>query len=170
MGMNLEDENDIKTQDGPFKINDLSGATWAFRKLQSLSKRRLEITNTAAAEIQKFVDWEEREVKKLDDDMAYFERLIEEYYRTSKEQDSKFKLSTPYGKVKSRKYKKWIYEDEEELLAYCNMNEIDVVKVVEKIDKVALKKLYKDGVNSETGEVLPYVRIEEVENIDFEIE
>ena len=168
MEMNLEDENII--QDEQFRIKDLAGATWAFRKLQSLSKRRLEITNTAAAEIQKFVDWEEREVAKLDENMAYFERLIEEYYRTNKEQDSKFKLSTPYGKVKSRKYKKWIYEDEEELLAYCNMNEIDAVKVKETLDKTALKKLYKDGVNSETGEVLPYVRIEEVENIDFEID
>lgn len=168
MEMNLEDKNIV--QDEQFRIKDLAGATWAFRKLQSLSKRRLEITNTAAAEIQKFVDWEEREVAKLDENMAYFERLIEEYYRTNKEQDSKFKLSTPYGKVKSRKYKKWIYEDEEELLAYCNMNEIDAVKVKETLDKTALKKLYKDGINSETGEVLPYVRIEEVENIDFEID
>ena len=168
MEMYLEDENII--QDEQFRIKDLSGATWAFRKLQSLSKARHQITNVAAEEIQKIADWEEREVKKLDDDMAYFEGLIEEYYRTNKAQDSKFKLSTPFGKVKSRKFKKWIYEDEEELLAYCNMNEIDVVRVKETLDKAALKKLFEDGVNSETGEVLPFVRIEEVENIDFEID
>lgn len=168
MKMNLEDEN--ITQDEQFRIKDLAGATWAFKKLQYLNNKLTELINVSEAEIQKISNWVEGEAKKIDDDMAYFERLIEEYYRTNKEQDSKFKLSTPYGKVKSRKYKKWIYEDEEELLAYCNMNEIDVVKVEEKVDKAALKKLFKDGINPETGEVLPYVRIEEVENIDFEID
>lgn len=168
MNANIKENNPF--EDGVFKIKDLAGATWAFRKLQALVKARHQITNVATEEIQKIADWEDKEVKKLDDDMAYFEGLIEEYYRTNKANDKKFRLSTPFGKVKSRKYKKWIYEDEEELLAYCNMNKIDAVKVEEKVDKAALKKLFKDGINPETGEVLPFVRIEEVENIDFEID
>ena len=53
---------------------------------------------------------------------------------------------------------------------YCNTNEIDVIRVKEELDKTAFKKLCKDGVNQETGEVVPGVRVEVVESISIKAE
>ena len=45
------------------------------------------------------------------------------------------------------------------------MNEIDCIRVKEELDKTLFKKVCKNGVNQETGEIIPGVRIEEVETI-----
>lgn len=39
----------------------------------------------------------------------------------------------------------------------------------EEIDKVKLKQIFKDGINSDTGEVLPSVRIEEIESMNIKL-
>ena len=85
-------------------------------------------------------------------------------------QKKKFKLSTPYGKVTSRKTSKYIYEDEQAIMDYCNINEIDAIRVKEELDKTAFKKLCKDGVNQATGEIVPGVRVETVEKISIKAE
>ena len=79
-------------------------------------------------------------------------------------------LGEKYGKVTSRKTTKYIYEDEQAIMDYCNTNEIDVIRVKEELDKTAFKKLCKDGVNQETGEVVPGVRVEVVESISIKAE
>lgn len=43
---------------------------------------------------------------------------------------------------------------------YCNLNEIDAIRVKEELDKTAFKKICKDGVNQATGEIVPGVRVE----------
>lgn len=53
---------------------------------------------------------------------------------------------------------------------YCYTNEIDAIRVKTELDKTALKKLCKDGVNQVTGEIVPGVRVETVENISIKAE
>ena len=53
---------------------------------------------------------------------------------------------------------------------YCNLNEIDAIRVKEELDKTAFKKICKDGVNQATGEIVPGVRVETVENISIKAE
>ena len=50
------------------------------------------------------------------------------------------------------------------------MNELDVIRVKEELDKSAFKKICKGGVNQETGEVVPGVRVETVESISVKAE
>ena len=50
------------------------------------------------------------------------------------------------------------------------MNEIDAIRVKEELDKTAFKKICKDGVNQATGEIVPGVRVETVENISIKAE
>ena len=40
----------------------------------------------------------------------------------------------------------------------------------EEIDKAALKKLFKNGIDSVTGEVIPGMKIEETENVNIKFE
>ncbi|MBE6050621.1 MAG: hypothetical protein E7214_08200 [Clostridium sp.] len=153
-----------------FKIDSLEGATWAFRKLRALSEKQEEAKKIADEEIAKIEAWRDNEIDAYANDKNYFEGLLTEYYVKERAKDKKFKLSTPYGKVTSRKTKKWVYESEEQLLKYCKDNKIPAVRVKEELDKAGLKKLYKDGVNAETGELLPFIHIDESTSITVKVE
>lgn len=153
-----------------FKIENLEGATWAFRKLRAINAKAIEIKAIADAERSRINTWEEQQLKQFESDTEYFESLISAYFIEERAKDKKFKLSTPYGKVSTRKASKWIYEDEEALKQYVKDNEIDAIRIKEELDKTSLKKICKDGVNQETGEILPFVRIEETESITVKAE
>lgn len=162
--------NDESVEREGFKIDSLEGATWAFRKLRALAEKQEEVKKIAAEEIAKIEAWRDNEVDAYTNDKNYFEGLLTDYYVEEREKDKKFKLSTPYGKVTSRKTKKWVYESEEQLLKYCKDNKIPAVRVKEELDKAGLKKLYKDGVDAETGELLPFVHIDESTSITVKAE
>ena len=163
-------QNTLVEEREDFKIENLEGATWAFRKLRAIESKEVEIKAVAEEEINRVNSWKEKELDQYAKDKEYFNYLLEEYYRAEKAKDKKFKLSTPYGKVTARKSKKWIYEDEENLLEYLKGNEPSCIRVKEEINKTEVKKLFKDGVNQETGEILPFVRIEEEESISVKVE
>lgn len=171
--MNMLLQNDlqeIKELREEFKVTDLKSATWVLRKLRAVNEKMNEINNVAAEQIASINEWAEKEVKSLNDDKEYFEGLLSAYYIEERSKDKKFKLSTPYGKVTSRKTSKYIYEDEQAIMDYCYTNEIDAIRVKTELDKTALKKLCKDGVNQVTGEIVPGVRVETVENISIKAE
>lgn len=153
-----------------FKIENLEGATWAFRKLRAIEAKKAEIKSIADEERARIDLWEQKEIKQYEADIEYFEGLLSVYYVEERAKDKKFKLSTPYGKVSSRKAEKYIYEDEQVIKDYCNVNEIDVIRVKEELDKAAFKKLCKGGINQETGEVVPGVRVENIETITVKAE
>ena len=163
-------QNTLVEEREDFKIENLEGATWAFRKLRAIESKEVEIKAIAEEEINRVNSWREKELEQYARDKEYFNYLLEEYYRAEKAKDKKFKLSTPYGKVTARKSKKWIYEDEENLLEYLKGNEPSCIRVKEEINNTEVKKLFKDGVNQETGEIIPFVRIEEEENISIKVE
>lgn len=162
-------ENDLEEVRDSFKINNLEGATWAFRKLRAIEAKVTELKEVAQEEINRINEWLSKEVKSLEDDKAYFEGLLTAYYMNEKANDKKFKLSTPYGKVSCRKVKKWSY-DEEAVKEYLKSENLPFLKVKEEVDKAELKKAFKDGLNTESGEYIPGIVIEEVESISIKVE
>lgn len=162
-------QNDLVEQREGFKIENLEGATWAFRKLRAIENKEVEIKAIAEEEINRVNAWKEKELDQYAKDKEYFSYLLEEFYRVEKAKDKKFKLSTPYGKVSSRKTAKWEYE-EGTLKDYIRSNDLPFIKVKEEIDKAGLKKCFKDGINTETGEVIPGIKIEEFESISVKVE
>ena len=162
-------ENDLNEVKDQFEITNLQGATWCFRKLRAIEDKVEEVTSVAALEIDRITQWLTRETKSLEEDKAYFEGLLNAYYVKERAKDKKFKLSTPYGKVTARKTKKWTY-DEEIVKAYVKAEELPFIRVKEELDKSALKKAFKDGINTETGEYVPGIVIEEIENITVKVE
>ena len=152
-----------------FRIKDLEGAAWALKEISALEAKEKEKIEYVGKEISKLKLWLDDELRSSEREKSYFQGLLTEYYLRNKKEDKKFKLSTPYGKVSLRKTEKYIYEDEQAIIDYCNMNEIDAIKVTETLDKNAFKKVCKGGVNLETGEVVPGVRVETVENINIKI-
>lgn len=151
-----------------FKVDSLESANWVFRKLKAIDSKMQEIADLRDKEIVRIDKWYKDETEQYEKDKQYFEYLLNEYYLNEKEKDSKFKLSTPYGKVTSRKTSKWSY-DEDRLKEYIKSNNLPFIKVKEEIDKAGIKKVFKDGVNQETGEVIPGVTIEEQQNISVKV-
>lgn len=162
-------ENDLTEVREDFKIDSLEGATWAFRKLRAIEVKEAEVKDAAEKELNRINSWKEEELEQYSKDKEYFNYLLQEYFRSEKAKDKKFRLSTPYGKVTSRKTKKWNYEDEESLIKYLKESEPNCIRVKEEINKTEVKKIFKDGVNAETGEMLPFVRIEEEETISVKV-
>ncbi len=163
-------QNTLTEEREGFKIENLEGATWAFRKLRAIENKEAEIKVIAEEEINRVNAWKEKELEQYAKDKEYFSYLLEEFYRAEKAKDKKFKLSTPYGKVTARKSSKWFYDDEKGLLDYLKENGSCCIRVKEEVDKTELKKTFKDGVNTETGEIIPGVRIEETETITVKVE
>ena len=170
MGNSLLNQDLKEERVQEFRIENLESATWCFRKLRAISDKEREIQDVAASEIERIECWKKEQLKQYESDAEFFQGCISAYFIEERAKDKKFKLSTPYGKVTARKTKKWIYEDEEALKKYVKENDIEVIKVKEELDKVTLKKIFKDGINQETGEVIPGVRIEESETITVKAE
>lgn len=163
-------QNDLVEQREDFKIESLESATWAFRKLRAIENKEAEIKAIAEKEISTVTAWMNKEIDQYSKEKDFFSYLLQEFYRTEKAKDKKFKLSTPYGKVTARKSSKWFYDDEKGLLDYLKENGSCCIRVKEEVDKTELKKTFKDGVNTETGEIIPGVRIEETETITVKVE
>lgn len=158
-----------------FKIENLKGASWALRKIKECKESILEKEELAKVEKERIEEWLNNETKNDLVSLEYFNGLLVEYYKELKQKDPKAKISTPYGKITSRKNKKWNYGNEETLLKYLNSNGYkNLIRTKQEINKTGLKEsfLIKDGIvlDKNTGEVIPEISIVEEENINVKVE
>ncbi|MHC1683722.1 MAG: host-nuclease inhibitor Gam family protein [Clostridiaceae bacterium] len=163
-------QNDLIEQREGFKVENLEGATWVFRKIRAIQEKQSELAIIAQQEKVRIDKWLEQENKSYENDKEYVEGLLTEYFLSQRRLDNKFKLSTPYGKVTSRKVSKWIYKDEIELIKYLKNSTPELVRVKEELNKAEIKKVFKNGLNEATGEILPHVDIVEEETISIKVE
>lgn len=125
-----------KAEKEKFCIDSLKKANWTFRKLAVLNSLKNEHIELIADEIARLNSWLEKENKIIDDDIAYFEGLLRDYYTQEREKDDKFRLLTPYGKVTSRQSKDYTYNEE---LLLDELKDTEYIVVKESIDKNKLK-------------------------------
>lgn len=74
-----------KAEKEKFCIDSLKKANWAFRKLSVLNSLKNEHIELIADEIARLNSWLEKENKIIDDDIAYFEGLLRDYYTQERE-------------------------------------------------------------------------------------
>lgn len=147
------------TEKDRFEITDLETANWAFRKYAAIQKKEQEINKLAQDEIERIKQWQESETQSLQDSKDYFEFLLTEFYKKQKEIDPKFKLSTPYGKVTSRKgTKKWNIPNQDEVIKELeNRGFNNLVRHKKEINLADMKKEFQavgDKVVDSNGEVV----------------
>lgn len=147
-----------------FKIENLEAANWAFRKLTAIERKKKEIQELANKEIERIKAWQEQEERGLDNSKEFFEGLLTEYFAREREKDPKFRISTPYGKVSSRKQQpKWHY-DEDKLIKWLKENDMELVRVKYEPNKTEIKKRYKvvgNVVTTEDGKIVEGITVEE---------
>lgn len=176
--MNALWENELEEAEGlresapeGFRLQDMGGLTWAFRKLSALSKKMDEINALADAEIRRIEEWRKGELKKIEDDWNWFQFLITQYAREQRANDAKWRGKTPYGEVKfSKPTPKWIWpdpvtEEYDMLVDWLSERYPDFIRIKKEPAKVEVKKKLiadeKGRVHDpETGELVPGVRVE----------
>lgn len=153
-----------------FKVDSIEKANWVFRKIKALQENITQNNNLAEQEFNRIQAWKDKENKPLEDSIEYLSSLVKGYFINLRAEDPKAKLSTPYGKISTRKNTSWEYEEETVLTYLASNGYEELIRVKKEVDKANLKKVFKNGVNTETGEVLPGVQIEEVESINVKVE
>ena len=146
-----------------FRVDSLESANWTFKKIQYYNEQAKINNQLADREIARLNTWRAKENEGIGDSIGYFENLLESYYRELKVNNPKLKpISTPYGKISSRKQPdKWSYDDLS-VMAWCKQNQLDCyIKVKEELNKADLKKQFKNGIDTATGEVIPGITIEQ---------
>lgn len=168
-----ENEEQLKER---FKVTDLNSLNWALRKLSALDKKRAEEAELANAEISRIQEWFRKQDEAYQYSKQFLEGLVSEFAKAQRIIDPKWKQKTPYGLVSFRKAKKFNYGDEEKLTKFLDENGMsDYVKVVKSPKKAELKKaltITTEGkaIFTSTGELLPEVTAEEVEDVTIKLE
>ena len=160
-----------------FTIDSLDKLNWAFRKLSIIKAEDAEIKAIADKEIERIIDWSERESNKINRGKEFLESHIQAFHTKQLEDNPKAKtISTPYGKTKSRKVSPKIKEtDREKLIEYVVDNNLDNylkfdvkwndLKKTLQIAEIAGEKV----VVTEDGEILEGVEVTP-ESISYSVE
>lgn len=154
-----------------WKISDLSGADWAFRKLQEIDEdleKSIEYAKREREKYDKFIKSEEETAERR---KGYFKWKLEEYLRSQREHDPKFKLKTAQGTANYRNSKKWNYEDEK-ILNFLEKNELEqFIRVKKEVNKADLKKALKVADNgvvvTEDGEIVDGITVVDTETLSL---
>ena len=148
-----------------FEVTDLRSAGYAMRKVAEIERKEEELKSYANSEKQRIDDWLELESGPLKADKAFFENALTLYYQKLREEDPRAKLSTPYGKVTSRRSKKYNWGDDDKLIAWLKDHEgagYIRIKTTEAPAKADIKKDFTvaDGLLiSPQGEVVAGVAV-----------
>ncbi|WP_077369685.1 host-nuclease inhibitor Gam family protein [Anaerosalibacter sp. Marseille-P3206] len=168
----MEVENIEEEEKERFKIQDVEQVNWAFRKIKAFQSEINQTNELADKELERIEIWRKKENETARNSIEFFQGLIIEYFAEMKKKDPKYKISTPYGKVSTRKQQpKWNYDDEK-LVEWLEHYKPELVRVKKEINKTDFKKAVKDEdgfiaigdgkvASSETGEVIEGVTIEE---------
>ena len=96
--------------------------------------------------------------------------MLTEYFLEEKRKNPNIKsISAPNGKFNSRTTKKIVY-DNDKMLSYLKENHQDLIKTTETFNKNEVKKLFVDGIDIETGEIIDWVSTEESTTYSIEID
>ena len=140
-------------------VNNLHDVNEAIRLIKELEDQKLANEQFAQVELEKINTWLEKRNNALDYDIENYKALITAFYLKEKEQNPKLKsLSVPNGRFQSRTTRKLNYDEAamEQYLLQNHSNLIETV-TVNKFNKADVKKLFKDGVDQFTGEIVDFV-------------
>lgn len=138
-------ENSDEESKEKFRVVNLDTANWVFRKLAALNVIKAENTELALKEIDRINSWLVSRNNAIDNRISNLEGLLREYYIAERDKNDEFRLSTPYGRVTSKKGKDYTYNDE---LLIEELADTDYIVIKKSIDKNKLKKeitILEDG-------------------------
>lgn len=144
-----------------FRVDSLSRASWAIKKLSVAQRRINEVKLEAMAEIDKVNDWAVHATKSARDDETFFTNALKGFMLRERESEGTKSIVLPDGEVTSRAIPaKAEVSDKELFFKYCHENGRELwIRTKEEPDLASLK----DGVSFSgdavvddlTGESIP---------------
>ncbi|MCL1995139.1 MAG: host-nuclease inhibitor Gam family protein [Defluviitaleaceae bacterium] len=152
------------------KITDIQSASEVLRKLKDAQDEAAKNKELAEQEKLRIQNWLDTENRRTDNLISYFKSLLEEYYIEQKSQDPTFRLSTPYGKVHTRKSQKWDYEESKAVACLLEAGHLDFLKHSLRKDEIKKAKdvftVTEAGkLMTATGEIVAGITVTKVENV-----
>lgn len=144
--LNVEDFNEneeVQEDKIPWKIEDLGGADWCFRKIKEIENNFEEQAKYAKEEIEKYQEYINKLEKQKEDTTNFFKYKLQEYLMERQEEDPNFKLKTMVGFANFKNKTTWDYGNEEELIEFLEGHDLaDFVSIKESkaVNKADLKK------------------------------
>lgn len=146
---------DGEVEEDRFVIKDISAAQWAAEKVLDGVQRIAEIEAHAKKLKDKVDQWKQDEVEKATDSTRHLQSVLRDW--AANELTGKSKTVTlPYAKLRFRTTPDRVeFDDEAQVVAWCEEHQPDVVKVKKLVEKRDVKWLLENhdvpGVHIEEG-------------------
>ena len=141
------------------KLENLHDVNKVMAIIKTLEEKKASNENFAKIELEKIQSWLDKENGTLDNKIEYYKGMLIEYYHLQKQSNPKLRtVSTPNGSFRVRTTKKINY-DPDRMLAYLKENHQGLVEteVKEKFNKSEVKKIFVNGIDQFTGEIVDFV-------------
>lgn len=156
-----------------FVVDSIDKAEWALKKIAEHKAACQRISDFAAAEIDKIKAWAQEQAQSHEDDVKYFETLLQPFAAEELKGKKTKTVKLPSGKMSFKKTT--TYErDENVLLQFVkDSGMVDYVKTKESVDWAGFKKccsVTSDGkLITEDGELVPSVVVLTTEKFSVEV-
>lgn len=156
-----------------FVVDSLDKAEWALKKIAEHKAACQRISDFANAEIEKIKAWAQEQAQEHEDDVKYFETLLQPFAAAELKGKKTKTVKLPSGKMSFKKTT--TYErDENVLLQFVKDSGMeDFVKVKEAVDWAGFKKICTvtdDGrLVTEDGDIVPSVTVLTSEKFSVEV-
>ena len=149
------------TSNEPFRVRNLHDVNSVLKTIKNLNDQISTYKDFAEEEIAKVTKWYTETIRPLETSVEHYTAMLTEYFLEEKRKNPNIKsISAPNGKFNSRTTKKIVY-DNDKMLSYLKENHQDLIKTTETFNKNEVKKLFVDGIDIETGEIIDWVSTEE---------
>lgn len=153
-----ETDAQLTEEEKRFVVDDDQKAEWCLNKIREAEAERDKWRDF-------YMDRMEREETKYQNRRAFFEHLLEGYFRTVPKKETKTQLSYPLpsGRLVLKRQGPEYERDDELILAWLKANdEGQYVKVKESVDWSSLKKtltIVGEQVAGDSGEIIPGITV-----------
>lgn len=158
-----------------WRITDEEGANRYMRIVRGIDQQAAEAEAMKRKEVERIEGFYDAQISEFHSKSEFFRNLLIDWYQRQREQDPKYQLKTPWGKVTSRRTKSPQWLDEPQTLAWLKASgHTDLVKVEESIRKAELKKAMNEAdghyIDPATGEIVPGVEVVEKVSVSVKVE
>lgn len=130
-----------------WRIRDAEGANKYMRIVRSLEGQVAEVDKMRKAEVERIDAFYESQREEIDGKAEFFRQLLVDYYQRQREQNPKYQLKTPWGKVTSRRTESPQWLDEDATLAWLESagqgGEVDQEERSQEGDEQGRRILYR---------------------------
>lgn len=149
-----------------WRILDEEGANKYMRIVRSIDAQAQVAAEMKRKEVERVEGFYDGQIDELNGKADFFRGLLIDWFNRQREENPKYQLKTPWGRVTSRRTKSPQWLDEPQTLAWLKASgHADLVKVEESIRKADLKKAMNEAdghyIDPATGEIVPGVALEE---------